>query len=58
MTVGESGEPGAIDSLAILPFSPLCDDPDGAYLSDGIAESIINRVSRLSGIRVVRRRAE
>lgn len=45
----------AIDSLAILPFSNAGDDPDSEYLSDGITESIINKMATISGIRVVPR---
>jgi TolB-like protein/Tfp pilus assembly protein PilF len=44
-----------IDSLAILPFRTVGNDPDDEYLSEGIAESIINRMSGLSGLRVVPR---
>ena len=51
------GPSEVIDSVVILPFSTLGDDPDDEYLSEGIAESIINRMSRLSGIRVVPRSA-
>jgi TolB-like protein/Tfp pilus assembly protein PilF len=44
-----------IDSLAILPFSNGSGDADGEYLSDGITESIINKMATISGIRVVPR---
>ncbi|HSJ65862.1 MAG TPA: protein kinase [Gemmatimonadaceae bacterium] len=44
-----------IDSLAVLPFANASGDPDGEYLSDGITESIINKMSQLSGLRVVPR---
>jgi TolB-like protein/Tfp pilus assembly protein PilF len=44
-----------IDSLAVLPFANSSGDPDGEYLSDGITESIINKMSQLSGLRVVPR---
>jgi TolB-like protein/Flp pilus assembly protein TadD len=46
---------GVIDSLAILPFSNGSGDADGEYLCDGITESIINKMSTISGIRVVPR---
>ena len=44
-----------IDSLAILPLANASDDPSAEYLSDGITESIINTLSRLSGVRVMAR---
>jgi TolB-like protein/Tfp pilus assembly protein PilF len=44
-----------IDSLAILPFSNGSGDVDGEYFSDGITESIINKMATISGIRVVPR---
>lgn len=50
-----SRERRAIASLAVLPFSNTGQNPDAEYLCDGIAESIINKLSRLSGLRVVPR---
>ncbi len=44
-----------IDSLAVLPFENASGDPDTEYLSDGITESLINRVSQIPGLRVVPR---
>ncbi|MGH7583749.1 MAG: protein kinase domain-containing protein, partial [Gemmatimonadales bacterium] len=49
-----SGRP-PIDSLAVLPFTSMSGDPDGEYLSDGITESIMNKLAGLSGLRVVPR---
>jgi TolB-like protein/Tfp pilus assembly protein PilF len=43
------------DSIAILPFENTGDYPDMEYLSDGIAETIINNLSQLGGLRVVPR---
>jgi TolB-like protein len=40
------------ESLAVLPFSA---DPQTEYLSDGITESLINNLSRLSNLRVIAR---
>jgi len=42
-------------SLAVLPFHNESNDPNAEYLSDGVTESIINSLSRLSGLRVVAR---
>jgi len=45
----------AIDSIAVLPFENVSGDPDAEYLSDGITESLINSLSKLSELRVVPR---
>ena len=45
----------AIDSIAVLPFENAGGDPDAEYLSDGITESLINSLSKLSNLRVVPR---
>jgi serine/threonine-protein kinase len=42
----------AIDSIAVLPFVNEAKDPNTEYLSDGISDSIINRLSQLPGLRV------
>ena len=44
-----------IDSLAVMPFENLSGNPDTEYLSDGITESLINSLSRISSLRVVAR---
>ncbi len=41
-----------IDSVAVLPFVNESKDPNTEYLSDGISDSIINRLSKLSNLRV------
>jgi len=46
---------GPIDSLAVLPFSCSAANSDDEYLADGITESILNRLTRVSGLRVVPR---
>jgi len=43
----------AIDSIAVLPFENRSGDPELEYVSDGIAEGIINRLSQLSGLNKV-----
>jgi len=45
----------AIDSVAVLPFANASGDPDAEYLSDGITETIISRLSRLPHLRVMAR---
>jgi len=44
-----------IDSLAVMPFENMSGNPDTEYLSDGITESLINSLSRVSSLRVVAR---
>ena len=46
---------GAINSVAVLPFVNATGDPAISYLSDGISESLINKLSSLSGLRVISR---
>jgi len=40
-------------SLAILPFVNVNPDPDTEYLSDGLAQSLIDRLSRIPKLRVL-----
>jgi len=47
--------PAEFDSLAVLPFVNVGGDVNMEYLSDGIAESIINSLSRIPQLRVVPR---
>ena len=47
------GAGSGITSLAVLPFMNLSNDPEKEYLSDGIAESLINRLSQLPGVKVI-----
>ncbi len=47
----EAAEP----SIAVLPFSNLSADPENEYFSDGLAEEIINALTRLPGIKVTAR---
>jgi TolB-like protein/tetratricopeptide (TPR) repeat protein len=46
---------GVIDSIAVLPFENVGGDPDSEYLSDGVAESLINKLSRVPNLRVIAR---
>ncbi len=45
----------AIDSIAVLPFVNADGDAETEFLSDGITEAIIMRLSRLAGLRVMAR---
>jgi adenylate cyclase len=42
-------------SIAVLPFTNMSDDPKQEYLADGLAEEIINALSKLSNIFVIAR---
>src|SRR5258705_7822332 len=42
----------SIASIAVLPFQNRSDDADTDYLSDGLAESLIFRLSQLPGLKV------
>jgi DNA-binding winged helix-turn-helix (wHTH) protein/tetratricopeptide (TPR) repeat protein len=44
-----------INSLAVLPFANLSDNPNLEYLSDGITESIINSLSQLPQLKTMAR---
>ncbi|HEY0159654.1 MAG TPA: protein kinase [Thermoanaerobaculia bacterium] len=44
-----------IDSIAILPFANATNDPNAEYLSDGITEGIINKLSQLPKLKVMAR---
>ena len=43
---------GAIESIAVLPFQNKSADADTEYLSDGLAESLIYRLSQLPNLKV------
>lgn len=50
---GANIEPApGIRSVAVLPFANTSQDPETEYLSDGISESLINRISQLPGVKV------
>jgi non-specific serine/threonine protein kinase len=50
-----AAEPARIKSLAVLPFANLSADKENEYFSDGLAEEIINALTRLPGLRVIAR---
>jgi serine/threonine protein kinase/tetratricopeptide (TPR) repeat protein len=55
VAVSGGGSPDAIDSLAVMPFINASGNPDTEYLSDGIAETLINSLSQMPRLRVVPR---
>jgi serine/threonine-protein kinase len=50
-----SGSRTAIDSIAVLPFANASGDTNTEYLSDGIAETLINSLTELQQLRVIAR---
>jgi len=52
-----SGEdpPSPANSIAVLPFDDFSPNGDQAYLADGFAEEMIDRLSRIPGLRVIAR---
>jgi TolB-like protein/AraC-like DNA-binding protein/Tfp pilus assembly protein PilF len=42
-------------SIAILPFDDLSSDRNSQYLADGIVEDLLNRISRINGLKVISR---
>ncbi len=53
--VTETQEKSAIDSIAVLPFANRSGNPDLDYLTDGLAESLINTLAAIEGLRVAPR---
>ena len=49
--------PGAstYDSIAVLPFTNLSEDPDNQYFSDGLAEELINALAGVEDLKVAGR---
>jgi adenylate cyclase len=45
----------SIPSIAVLPFTNLSGDPNQEYFNDGIANQLINELSRLPGLFVIAR---
>lgn len=43
------------DSIAVLPFVNLSNEPENEYFSDGLAEEIRNQLARVEGLRVAAR---
>ncbi len=50
---GETGNAEIVDkSIAVLPFVNMSSDPEQEYFSDGIAEELLNVLSKIPGLRV------
>ena len=42
-----------INSIAVLPFDMQSNQPEAAFISDGLSDGIRNRLSRVSGMKVI-----
>jgi TolB-like protein/Tfp pilus assembly protein PilF len=47
--------PSPLSSIAVLPFTNLSTDKENEYFSDGLADDIIDALTRLRGLRVIAR---
>lgn len=47
--------PALLNSLVVLPFGNLSQEPDSDWFSDGLTEEIISSLSQLHGLRVISR---
>jgi eukaryotic-like serine/threonine-protein kinase len=47
--------PTASPSVAVLPFANVSAEPDNQYFSDGLAEDLVNALTRLPGLHVASR---
>jgi TolB-like protein/DNA-binding winged helix-turn-helix (wHTH) protein len=53
--VGTSSNTDQINSVAVLPFFNAADDPELDYLSEGLSENLIDRLSELPQLKVIAR---
>ena len=52
---GKAGEP--VPSIAVLPFVNMSPDPENEYFSAGLAEELINALTKVERLRVAARSA-
>ena len=50
-----AGSDEDVPSIAVLPFVNMSADPENEFFGDGLAEELINALTRLKGLRVVAR---
>jgi serine/threonine protein kinase/Tfp pilus assembly protein PilF len=55
MNANEGPPPDAINAIAVLPFLNMSRGEDGDYFSDGLAEELLNVLSKIRGLRVAAR---
>ncbi len=44
-----------LDSIAVLPFVNMSDNPENQYFGDGLAEELLNQLASIQGLRVAAR---
>jgi TolB-like protein len=49
------GETTGYDSIGVLPFTNISNDPEQEYFSDGIAEELLNALAKLKNLQVAAR---
>jgi len=54
-SVHESARKSSENSIAVLPFANMSNDPDQDYFCDGISEEIIDALAQLNRLRVIAR---
>lgn len=54
-TTGEVLATSGSQSIAVLPFVNMSDDPDNEFFSDGISEELLNVLVKVEGLRVASR---
>lgn len=50
-------QPGEIDSVAVLPFDNLSNDPNQDYFAEGITDALITELAKLHALRVISRQS-
>jgi len=53
--VGDRSKPSELPSIAVLPFADMSEARDQGYFCEGVAEEILNALTRIESLRVVAR---